>query len=125
MDFRLREQWSSGIRAIVSWYRKDPGGPITRYEYSNNTGQPETDMTMDKILSIAPVGSRITWTNDQKSGTARNQNAIKLGKDKYATHRSSSSEKIYTRKEIEEMMQFQFLKANIFISQIEFFDTPQ
>ena len=95
---------------------------------------------VDDILAEAPIGSRVRWTNRlgarDKGNPWQHENTIKLGPDKFAAHGTASGvltmSNGHPRAVIEDTVARKtfadaddaYVRANIFISEIEIFDDP-
>jgi hypothetical protein len=78
----LRQHGSFGMRSKEIYERERGDTPLVR----RSDKMPMTNV--DELLDNAPVGSRIVWTNEaaEMKDVFRNENTIKLGKDKFAAH---------------------------------------
>lgn len=79
--FELHEHNSTGIRR-KRLYEAGLGDTSMK---SKSDGMTEN---INTLLANAPVGSRIAWTNNAAESSAdfRNENALKIGNDKYFSH---------------------------------------
>lgn len=129
----VRRRQSTGITTKITFSRKNPIEQMVR----SDTKHPD-QRTVDEVLAKAPIGSRVRWTNI--SGVSLNQpnpweheNTIKLGPNKFGAHGTAtgifSTKNTHTREEIElftargtnPKADMNYVKANIFISEIEVF----
>ena len=125
----LRVHRSTGIAYKEMWDRPNSSAKMTRRSDGG-----EESKSVEQLLKDAPIGSRITWTNKKAptSSAFHNENTIKLGPDAFAGHGFGGSKNIFTRAEVElKLAQAEdssadaaYIAANIFISQIAYFDTP-
>jgi hypothetical protein len=134
LEVQRRE--STGIETEVTFSRKGP---------SDQMGRSDTDQLdprrVDEILAVAPVGSRVRWTNLAGVGLTKpnpweHENTIKLGPNKFGAHGTAtgifSTSNTHTREEVELLTargtnpkaEAGYVKANIFISEIEIFHDP-
>ncbi len=128
--FALRMQWSSGLTAKVIRTRERPDAAFNRIRGRQSRGVRE-QKTAATLLKEAPVGARVAWTNLQAQGTARHQNAVKLGQNTFGTH-FPGGRKRFTREQIESRMarstninaDDRYIRNNVFISRIEIYRTP-
>jgi hypothetical protein len=129
LSFDLRVHRSTGIKYKDLYERTNRSAKMTRR--SDGAEEPRT---VEQILTDAPIGSRVTWTNPKApSGSPfYNENTIKLGTDQFAAHGFGGSKNIFTRAEVELLLaraenpsaDAAYVAANIFISQIGYFETP-
>ncbi|MGH2968802.1 MAG: DUF4157 domain-containing protein, partial [Solirubrobacteraceae bacterium] len=93
----------------------------------------------DQLVGEAPVGSRVRWTNlkAQTSDAFRHENSLKLAGDRFAAAGFTKSfleggGNVFTRSELEERLaknahpsaDRSYISENVFIDEIEHFDTP-
>jgi hypothetical protein len=93
----------------------------------------------DQLVSEAPVGSRVRWTNlkASTSDAFRHENSLKLGSDKFAAAGFTKSfleggGNAFTRAELEERLAKNahpsadrgYITQNVFIDEIEHFESP-
>lgn len=130
--FELKPQGSTAVQRLKFYERFGPEAQMIRH--------PEKELetkSADELLKAAPTGSRIMWTNLKAPiGSAfRNENALKLGDDQFAAHgfMGSLKKNLFTRKELEQALakttnptpDDDYIKANVFISEIEQYLMPQ
>jgi hypothetical protein len=85
------------------------------------------DYSADQLVKLAPMGSRVAWTNLKGATPFRNENALKLGPDEFAGHPYG----ILSRAELEMKLAQEaykgadadYVKRNIFISGVELYDS--
>lgn len=136
LTLELRRRESTGLETEGVFSRKGPSELMLR----KDTGQPDP-RPVDQILKSAPIGSRVRWTNLTGEGLTQfnpwqNENTIKLGPDKFGAHGTATgiftTSNTHTRGEVELLTargtnpkaDFSYIKANIFISEIEIFRDP-
>lgn len=125
----LRVHRSTGIAYKELYERLNRSAKMRR-----RTDGAEESKSVEQLLADAPIGSRITWTNKKAPDDSafHNENTIKMGPDSFAAHGFGGSTNIFTRAEVElKLAQAEdssadatYIAANIFISQIAYFDTP-
>jgi hypothetical protein len=144
----LRTHGSSGVQQRVLFSRTSPTSGFT----ASGPGAPKQVGKPDDVLAQAPVGSRVRWTStllvakasdvpfgkqfetqDARWFAWQNENAVKVGPDRYAAHGVGGGR--VSGKEIEdalvEITAGQFpdkskseIRAGIYISEIEVYDQP-
>lgn len=142
VTLEIRRRGSTGVETEVVFKRDTPGAPMIR----SDTGEPER-RTAETLLAVAPIGSRVRWTNlaavpkDRKKEREignpwQNENTIKLGPDKFGAHGTATgiftAHNTHTREDVEVMTargtnpdaDASYVRRNIFISEIEFFRSP-
>ena len=134
LEVKRRE--STAVETEVMFRRKGPSEHMVR----SDTGQPDP-RPVNEILNVAPIGSRVRWTNLSgvrldKPNPWEHENTIKLGPDKFGAHGTAtgifSTSNTHTRGEVELLTargtnptaDTSYVKANIFISEIEIFRDP-
>ena len=129
--FFFADHGSTGLRSWIRYERKRPTERMVRS--FNGTVAAHT---ADELVRIAPMGSRVEWTNLKGSGEYRNENTIKMGHNQFAAHGIGAKKKypsgIFSRAEVEKLLaaialgrepDADYLRKNIFISGVEFYDT--
>jgi hypothetical protein len=129
LSFELRPHMSTGINTKEQYNRSGPGVQMRRS--SDGAVEPKT---VEQIITDAPIGSRVMWTNLKAptSSAFRNENTIKVGPDLYAAHGFGGDRNTFSRAEIEEKLakvenptaDAAYITANVFVAQIEYYDTP-
>lgn len=123
----LREHGSTGIKTRVFYRRKRPTEPM--FLVLGGT-QVKAQRSVDELVALAPVGSRIMWTNLKGTPPYRNENAIKLGPDLFAGHpykkvkREQLERKLAREATQPKEPDSAYIEQNIFISQIEIYEAP-
>lgn len=131
----VRRRQSTGLRTKTEFVRTAPDKPMVRSD--TNEADPRK---IESILWMAPIGSRVRWTNrdPRAAGTAwQNENTIKLGPDNFGAHGTASGvctkDNTHSRAEVELLMSqatnskadASYIARNIFISEIEIFKAPE
>jgi hypothetical protein len=131
VSFELKPQASSSVQRARYYDRQSPIDPMLRYPDKQIESK-----TIEQLVDETPVGGRVMWTNLQASPTSafRNENAIKLGTDRYAAHgfMSSLGKNVFSRKELElELAKLTtstpddaYIATNVFIAEIEHYRRP-
>jgi hypothetical protein len=137
LSLELKRRESTGVVSEVTYRRTSPGANMTRSDTR------EVDpRSVDEILAAAPIGSRVRWTNLAGVGVDKpnpweNENTIKLGPDKFGAHGTANGflfarSNTHTREQVELLTargtnpsaDAAYVRANIFISEIEIFRDP-
>jgi uncharacterized protein DUF4157/annexin-like protein len=133
----VKRRQSTGVETEVTFSRKSPS---SEQMVRSDTGRPDA-RHVDEILAAAPIGSRVRWTNlsgvrEGKPNPWEHENTIKLGPDKFGAHGTATgiftTVNTHTREEVERLTargtnpkaDTSYVKANIFISEIEIFRDP-
>ncbi len=142
---QLRPRSSTGVKTRAHYGRNGPAEPWRLVE-DLRPGEVHIRLKpdlvgrdTDQLVSEAPIGSRVRWTN-LKAGTDnafRHENSLKLGSDKFAAGGFTKSfldggGNAFTRAELEERMAKMttdspnrgYIDANVFIDEVEHFDRP-
>jgi peptidoglycan hydrolase-like protein with peptidoglycan-binding domain len=129
LSFDLRPHGSTGINQKEMYFRDKPSDTMLRA--SDHKPEPKA---VDQLVADAPFGSRVTWTNLKApiSSAFHNENTIKIGDDLFAAHGFGGSRNTFSRSEIEvKLAQAEdpsadstYIATNIYISQIEHYETP-
>jgi len=117
---------STGLEVKEAYFRQVKDGLWT----SVPSGQ-VSKIDVEGLIKKAPVGSRISWTNEEADVTTgfHTENTIKLGADKFAAH---GLKPVSTRAEIELSLAQKknvkadgaYVKTHIFVSDIALFEIP-
>lgn len=84
-NFFLRQHGSSSLRSQATFFRKSKDALMDEYDESNAVTRRGLDHRT--VLRDAPIGSRVSFYNPPGTGTPfGNENAIKIGPDRYAAH---------------------------------------
>ena len=135
LTLSLKRRNSTGVVSSDLFSRQDKDSKM-----NSRASGALVDKSVDEILLTAPVGSRVRWTNAIGARDTGNpwqhENTIKMGPDKFAAHGTASGvftkTNTHTRAEVElatargtnPKADEQYVKANIFISEIETFEDP-
>jgi len=131
VPFDIQPQGSSGLQRVAYYERTGPTGLFMRY-----ADKVIETKTVEQLLTEAPIGSRVMWTNLQAPEVSafRNENAVKLGADRYGAHgfmgRLKTNE--FTRAELESALvrttnpsaDAAYIAKNVYVSEIEHYRRP-
>ncbi len=120
---RFKDHNSSGMFSFIQYKRWNPNEPMFRPDGT------KADHTPEQLLSLAPVGSNIRWTNLKGVTPYRNEHAVKIGEDSFA----STPYGEVSEKRIKELLgrdanggvipSDEYIKENIFLASIEIYKT--
>jgi hypothetical protein len=133
----LRRRESTGVKTKMLYSRTSPNDQMTRS--TDNKLEPSS---VEQLVAQAPIGSRIRWTNRDPKALGQpfeNENTVKLGQDKFAAHPlthpkflfigggneySRAALELKVARETNPSADRSYVEQNLFISEIEYFDTP-
>ena len=126
---KMAQHETPGLDNDAFWERDNQGQEFVN-EKGQKTGRtPRTGEEEDELLASLPIGTRVMWSTWAPiTDDMENENAIKIGPDKYAAHPLGTVSGAKLREELVDERKFpkkaqrlEQVRTNVFLKEVELY----